>query len=85
MVGGELSAVAAAHRDLLGPQAVAAPDRFAALVGQAVALGGPGRAPQESAAVARTLVAVSVGLKQLVASREEYLAQLATAIGLLLR
>ena len=62
--------------DLLGPVVHTAPKRFEELV--VAALGGAAADD-----VAQTLLSVSVGLKHQVETREEYLARLTTAIGLL--
>ncbi|WIV56120.1 TetR/AcrR family transcriptional regulator [Amycolatopsis nalaikhensis] len=62
--------------DLLGSITRTAPERFEELV--VTAVGGPA-----AAGVAQTLISASVGLKYQVGTREEYLARMATAIGLL--
>ncbi len=71
-VGGELSAVAEAHRDLLGTAVVDAPRRFHALVTDAVV---SSRAPQDRAtseAIARTLISTAIGLNHQTTSRETF-------------
>jgi len=84
-VGGELSAVAEAHRDLLGAAAPDSSQRFRALITDAIVRG---RAPQDQAqseAIARTLISTAVGLKHQTTSRETFREDLGTAIALLLR
>ncbi len=84
-VGGELSAVAEAHLDLLGTAAVDAPRRFHALVTDAVV---SSRAPQDRAtseAIARTLISTAIGLKHQTTSQETFRENLGTAIALLLQ
>lgn len=84
-VGGELSAAADAHRDLLGAAAADASDRFRALITDAIVRT---RAPQDRAtseAIARTLLATAVGLKHHTSSRETFRRELETATALLLR
>ena len=84
-VGGELSAVAEAHRDLLGAEVLDAPRRFHALVTDAVV---SDRAPQDRAtseAIAATLIAAATGLKHQTTSRETFREALRTAVALLLR
>jgi len=84
-VGGELSAVAEAHRDVLGTAVVDAPRRFHALVTDAVV---STRAPQDrttSEAIARTLISTAIGLKHQTTSRQTFRENLGTAIALLLR
>jgi len=84
-VGGELSAVAEAHSDVLGTAVVDAPRRFHALVTDAVV---STRAPQDRAtseAIARTLISTAIGLKHQTTSRETSRKNLGTAIALLLR
>lgn len=84
-VGGELSAVAETHRDVLGTAVLDSSHRFQALITDAIA---STRAPQDqatSAAIARTLISTSVGLKHQTTSRETFRQDLSTAITLLLR
>ena len=83
--GGELSAVAEAHRDLLGPAVLDSPRRFHALITDAIVRA---RAPQDrptSEAIARTLVSTATGLKHQATSREAFRVGLDTAVALLLR
>lgn len=83
-VGGELSAVAESHRDVLGTAAVDAPRRFHALVTDAVV---SARAPQDRAtseAIARTLISTAIGLKHQTTSRTTFRENLGAAITLLL-
>lgn len=84
-VGGELSAVAEAHRDVLGTAVVDAPRHFHALVTDAVV---SARAPQDRAtseAIARTLISTAIGLKHQTTSRTTFRENLGAAIALLLR
>jgi AcrR family transcriptional regulator len=84
-VGGELSAVAEAHRDLLGTAVLDSSHRFRALITDAVV---SSRAPQDRAtseAVARTIISTAIGLKHQTTSRETFREDLSTAIALLLR
>lgn len=84
-VGGELSAVAEAHRDVLGATALDSTHRFHALVTDAIV---STRAPQDRAmseAIARTLISTAIGLKHQRSSRETFREDLSTAIALLLR
>lgn len=84
-MGGELSAVAEAHRDLLGTAVVDAPRRFHALVTDAVV---SARAPQQRAtseSIARTLISTAIGLKHQTTSRTTFRENLGVAIALLLR
>lgn len=83
--GGELSEVAAAHRDVMHPAALAAPQRFRDLVTDAVVAAHPPAQRATAEAVAATLLSVAVGLKHQTTVREEFRAGLATAVGLLLR
>lgn len=84
-VGGELSAVADAHRDLLGPRCADAPHRFHALVTDAIVSGRPPRDRAASKAIARTLISTAIGLKHQTSSREAFRKGLRTAVALLLR
>lgn len=84
-VGGELSGVAEANRDLLGTEVLDARDRFHALVTDAIV---STREPQDrelSEAVARTLVSAAIGLKYQTTSRDTFREHLGTAVALLLR
>jgi AcrR family transcriptional regulator len=84
-VGGELSAVAEAHRDVLGTAVLDSSHRFHALITDAIV---STRAPQERAtseAIARTLISTAIGLKHQMTSRETFCAHLSTAIALVLR
>lgn len=84
-VGGELSAVAEAHRDVLGTTALDSSLRFRALITDAIV---STRAPQDRAtseAIARTLISTTIGLKHQTTSRETFRENLSTAIALLLR
>lgn len=74
----DVPGVVADNPDLLDATAHEAPTRFLALVTTALA----GRV-DEPGLVAHTLTSVSVGLKHQVATREEYLDGLATAVRLL--
>ena len=81
-VGGELSAVAEANRDLLGTEVLDARDRFHALVTDAIV---STRAPQDresSEAVARTLVSTAIGLKHQTTLRDTFREHLGAAIAL---
>jgi AcrR family transcriptional regulator len=81
----ELHSMAEEYLDLLGPVIVEYPERFAALLHAALAESlDPAKAPR-SAAVAQTLISASIGIKQQVTTREEFLERLATAIDLLVR
>lgn len=84
-VGGELSAVAEAHRDVLGTAVVDAPRRFHALVIDAVVSARGPRDRATSEAIARTLISTAIGLKQQTTSRQTFRKNLGTAIALLLR
>jgi AcrR family transcriptional regulator len=64
--------------DLLGPVASASPDRFHRMVLAAVA------DERDPRAVTQTLVSVSIGLKHQVSDRQDYLARMRTALGLVL-
>ncbi len=83
-VGGELSAIAEAHRDVLGAAVLDLPGRFHALITDAVVRA---RAPQQretSEAIARTLISTAIGLKHQTSSRDTFRENLRTAIALLL-
>jgi AcrR family transcriptional regulator len=84
-VGGELSAIAETHRDILDVAVLEAPHRFRVLIVDAVV---SARAPQDRAtseAIARTLISTAIGLKHQKSSREPFREELSTAIALLLR
>ncbi len=84
-VGGELSAVAYAHRDVLGTLALDSSHRFQALLTDAIV---NTRAPQDRAtseAIASTVISTAVGLKHQTDSRQRFREDLSTAIALLLR
>lgn len=84
-VGGELSAVAEAHRDLLGTAVLDSSHRFHALITDAIVSSGvpPDRATSE--AIARTIISTAIGLKHQSTSRETFREDLSTALTLLLR
>lgn len=84
-VGGELSAVAESHRDLLDSSVLDAPRRFRALVVDAVVRARPPQDRATSEAIARTLISTALGLKHQTSSRETFRAELDTALALLLR
>ncbi len=84
-VGGELSAVAETHRDVLGTAVLEAPRRFHALVTNAVVRTRAAQDRATSEAIARTLTSTAIGLKHQTTSREAFRADLCTAIALLLR
>ncbi len=70
--------------DLLGSITDVAPARFSELVTAAIKAERP--LPEATAGeVVQTLISTSIGLKQQVATREEYLARMTVAIGLILR
>ncbi|MFC4914014.1 TetR/AcrR family transcriptional regulator [Actinomadura gamaensis] len=77
----DVAAVIEANPDLLGDTARTAPQRFEALITDAIAAES---GPKPAAAIAQTLISTSIGLKHQVASRDAYLARLKTAIDLLL-
>jgi AcrR family transcriptional regulator len=84
-VGGELSAIAETHRDVLDVAVLEAPHRFQVLIVDTVV---SARAPQDRAtseAIARTLISTAIGLKHQKSSRETFREELSTAISLLLR
>jgi AcrR family transcriptional regulator len=81
----DIAAVIEDNPDLLGRLTLEAPARFSELVTAAVQAALPNLEPQGAAAVAQTLNSASVGIKYQVADRTTYLAQLATAVDLLLR
>jgi AcrR family transcriptional regulator len=81
----EVHSMAQEYPDLLGPVIAEYPRRFAALLNAALAESlDPAKAPR-SAAVADTLISVSIGIKQQITTREAFLERLATAIDLLVR
>lgn len=84
-VGGELTAVAEAHRDFMSPAALDAPRRFHSLIISAVSGAEAEREPTTADAIARTLISTAVGLKHQTTSRETFRHDLNTAITLLLR
>jgi len=84
-VGGELSAVADAHRDLLQPAVSTSSDRFHALIVETVVGGRPRQDQSTSEAIARTLIATVIGLKHQTASRDTFRESLRTSIAVLLR
>lgn len=84
-VGGELSAVAEAHRDVLAQPVLELPLAFGAMVTDAVVRARPARDRATSEAIARTLISAAVGLKHQTTSREVFRERLHTAITLLLR
>ncbi|MFD9700142.1 TetR/AcrR family transcriptional regulator [Lentzea sp. NPDC059081] len=67
--------------DLLGPIVHTAPERFEELV--VAALGGAALGGAAADDVAQTLLSVSIGVKHQVATREEYLSRMTTAVALL--
>ncbi len=84
-VGGELSAVADAHRDVLGPAAFDASHRFRALITGTLVAARPPQDRTTSEAIARTLIATAIGLKHQTDSPETFRRDLGSAIALLLR
>jgi AcrR family transcriptional regulator len=79
----EVHSLAEEYPDMLGPVLAEYPRRFAALVDAALAdSADPARTPRSDAA-AQTLISASIGIKQQVTTREEFLERLATAIDLL--
>lgn len=84
-VGGELSAVAETHRDVLDPAVLDGPRRFQVLVVDAVVRARPAQERTTSHAIARTLLSTAVGLKHQHTSRETFREGLGTAAELLLR
>lgn len=83
--GGELSAFAQAHRDVLGAIPAQASHRFHDLVTAAVVSAGPAQDNERSEAIASTLIAAATGLKHQATSPQTFHDDLATAIALLLR
>ncbi|WP_323511452.1 TetR/AcrR family transcriptional regulator [Subtercola sp. RTI3] len=78
----DISAVIADNPDLLGAVVETAPRRFEELVTAAIAA----RASAGAAApVAQTLISASLGIKHQAASRDDYLARMTVAIGVVLR
>ncbi len=84
-VGGELSAVAEAYRDILDVTVLEAPHRFQVLIVDAVVSARASTDRATSEAIARILVSTSVGLKHQAGSTETFREELGTAIALLLR
>lgn len=84
-VGGELSAVAEAHRDVLGPAVPDASARFHALVTDAIVSAGAPQDRATSQAIARTLISTAIGLKHQTSSRATFRQELDSSIALLLR
>lgn len=81
----DIAVVIETNPDLLGGLTLEAPARFSALITAAVQAGLPNLEPQRGAAVAQTLISVSVGIKYQVDDRGTYLDRFATAVDLLLR
>lgn len=77
----DVTAVLDDNPDLLGPVARAGPDRFERMLTAAL----EDASVPEAAAVTRTLVSASIGIKHQAARREEYRARTATAVDLLTR
>ena len=84
-VGGELSAVAEAHRDVLDTAVLDCSRRFHALITDAIVSAGAPKDRVTSEAIARTLISTAIGLKHQTTSRETFRQDLSTAIALLLR
>lgn len=83
-VGGELSAITEAHRDMMSADALDAPRRFQVLVIDAIS---NTRSPGQrmiAADIGRTLISTAIGLKHQTTSRETFRQHLSTAISLLL-
>jgi AcrR family transcriptional regulator len=84
-VGGELHAIAEAHRDLMSAAALDAPSRFHALIIDAISSTEPSRQQGTSEDIGRTLISTAIGLKHQTTSRETFRQDLRTAVRLLLR
>ena len=93
----EVAVLMETNPELLGPLVADYPRRFATLVTEALVTealviearaGGPARAEAEAgapaAAVARTLLSTAAGIKQEVATREEFVARMTEAVDLFL-
>lgn len=74
----DVTAVLDENPELLGPSARSGPERFAGLLRAALERAGV----DQPAAVAQTLISASIGIKHQVATREEYLARITTAVAL---
>jgi len=84
----DISSVIDDNPELLGTLVVEYPERFSQLVTAAVAGAGSAtaRTPAASAAdVAATLISTSIGIKQQVQTREQFVARLAVAVDLIVR
>jgi AcrR family transcriptional regulator len=81
----DISEVIEENPELLGDIVVTIPQRFAALITDAIAtVGAPAERPVADA-LAQTLISTSIGIKHQAIDREDYRERLATAIRLLLR
>ncbi|HSZ41158.1 MAG TPA: helix-turn-helix domain-containing protein [Trebonia sp.] len=79
----EVYSLAAEYPDLLGAVTAEYPPRFAALLNAALAESPDAARPSRSAAVTRTLISTSIGIKQEVTTREAFRERLAVAIDLI--
>ncbi|GGK73909.1 TetR/AcrR family transcriptional regulator [Mangrovihabitans endophyticus] len=80
----EVATLMDTNPELLGPVIADYPGRFAALVTEAVAAGPPAPAPDRAEKVTRTLLSTAAGIKQEVATREDFVARMTVAVDLLL-
>ncbi len=81
----DIAGVVEDNPDLLGTMTDVMPARFADLVTRAITAGLPLVSTTVAEEVAQTLISTSVGVKQQVATRDEYLARMTVAIRVVLR
>lgn len=79
----EVHSLAEQYPDLLGPVVAKYPQRFATLLGAALADSLDTTRAPKSAAIAQTLISASIGIKHEVTTREAFLERIGTAIDLL--
>jgi AcrR family transcriptional regulator len=79
----EVNSMAQEYQDLLGAVVAEYPRRFAALLNAALAESPNAATAARSAAVTKTLISTSIGIKHEVTTREAFIERLATAIDLI--
>ncbi|WP_115717763.1 TetR/AcrR family transcriptional regulator [Gallaecimonas mangrovi] len=81
----DLAALIETNPEILGDIVTQAPERFSALVIDAIASSEKPEHREKAAALTQTLISASIGIKYQADTRDEYTARFATAVDLLLR
>jgi AcrR family transcriptional regulator len=81
----EITVVIEDNPEILGSTTESAPQRFAALITDAIAVDMPEAGRARISALSQTLISVSIGIKHQVEERTTYLQRLEVAIGLLIQ